>query len=341
MEPPPVQYVRTSDGVSIAFTVAGSGRTLVHMPWAWNHVQLYWLPGSTYRHVSEQFVSQFRVVHYDCRGSGLSSRGLPETHSMADYEHDLEAVIGRAAPEKFILLAPGFSGHPAVRYVVSHPERIEALILWSCRVRGVWGEVLGDLYLRDWDAFVDVSARSALEGDDAAQAKRVFREAITQADWIRRNAAAAASSIESAAPRLKVATLILAPSNSALAFGLEDHAKQLAALIPDSRLVLFDDAAGIGTPTTGSPAFTAIMAFLADLVPNERGSTVQVNDNGLSAREVEVLRLIAAGKSNPQIAEALVISINTVQRHVSNILAKTGAANRTEAAGHARDRGSV
>src|SRR3972149_5765692 len=60
---------------------------------------------------------------------------------------------------------------------------------------------------------------------------------------------------------------------------------------------------------------------------------------GLSQREVEVLRLIAAGRSNPQIADELVISLNTVQRHVSNILDKTGAANRTEAAGYARDKG--
>jgi DNA-binding NarL/FixJ family response regulator len=63
--------------------------------------------------------------------------------------------------------------------------------------------------------------------------------------------------------------------------------------------------------------------------------------NRLSIRETEVLRLIATGKSNPQIAAELVISLNTVQRHVSNILAKTGAANRTEAAGYARDRGLI
>ncbi|HEY4685682.1 MAG TPA: response regulator transcription factor, partial [Dehalococcoidia bacterium] len=61
----------------------------------------------------------------------------------------------------------------------------------------------------------------------------------------------------------------------------------------------------------------------------------------LSPREVEVLRLVAAGRSNPQIAGELVISINTVQRHVSNILAKTGLANRTEAAVYARDKGLV
>jgi DNA-binding NarL/FixJ family response regulator len=61
--------------------------------------------------------------------------------------------------------------------------------------------------------------------------------------------------------------------------------------------------------------------------------------DGLSVREVEVLRLVAAGKSNPQIADELVISLNTVQRHVSNILAKTGLANRTEAASYATRNG--
>ena len=64
-----------------------------------------------------------------------------------------------------------------------------------------------------------------------------------------------------------------------------------------------------------------------------------VSNSGLSRREIEVLRLIAAGKSNPQIADELVISLNTVQHHVSNILSKTGLANRTEAAAYAHRSG--
>jgi DNA-binding CsgD family transcriptional regulator len=55
----------------------------------------------------------------------------------------------------------------------------------------------------------------------------------------------------------------------------------------------------------------------------------------LSQREVEVLRLLAAGKSNRDIAEALYISLNTVATHVRNILTKTGTVNRTEAAAYA------
>jgi len=60
---------------------------------------------------------------------------------------------------------------------------------------------------------------------------------------------------------------------------------------------------------------------------------------GLSGREVEVLRLIAEGRSNRAIAEALFISPNTVLHHVSSIFAKTGVANRAEAAAYAIRRG--
>jgi DNA-binding CsgD family transcriptional regulator len=60
---------------------------------------------------------------------------------------------------------------------------------------------------------------------------------------------------------------------------------------------------------------------------------------GLTGREVEVLRLIAAGRSNRAIAQALYISPNTVLHHVSNIFTKTGVANRAEAAAYATRHG--
>jgi len=55
----------------------------------------------------------------------------------------------------------------------------------------------------------------------------------------------------------------------------------------------------------------------------------------LSQREVEVLRLLATGKSNRDIADILYISLNTVATHVRSILTKTGTMNRTEAAAYA------
>ncbi len=61
----------------------------------------------------------------------------------------------------------------------------------------------------------------------------------------------------------------------------------------------------------------------------------------LTSRELEVLRLLAAGQSNQRIAHDLVLALDTVKKHVSHVLAKLGAANRTEAAARARQLGLI
>jgi LuxR family maltose regulon positive regulatory protein len=61
----------------------------------------------------------------------------------------------------------------------------------------------------------------------------------------------------------------------------------------------------------------------------------------LTDRELDVLRLIAAGKSNQRIAHDLVVALDTVKTHVTHILGKLGAANRTEAAARARQLGLI
>jgi NarL family two-component system response regulator LiaR len=65
------------------------------------------------------------------------------------------------------------------------------------------------------------------------------------------------------------------------------------------------------------------------------------NPEPLTERETEVLRELASGKSNKEIAAALVIAEKTVRTHVSNILAKLGVASRTQAALHAVRSGLV
>jgi DNA-binding CsgD family transcriptional regulator len=70
-----------------------------------------------------------------------------------------------------------------------------------------------------------------------------------------------------------------------------------------------------------------------------RTQTVQAYHGDLSPREAEVLRLLAVGKSNRDIADTLCISLSTVATHVRSILRKTGAANRTEAAAYALRQG--
>jgi len=61
----------------------------------------------------------------------------------------------------------------------------------------------------------------------------------------------------------------------------------------------------------------------------------------LTARELEVLQLIAAGRSNRRIAGELFVSLDTVKKHVSHLLGKLGAANRTEAVTRARQFGLI
>ena len=77
-----------------------------------------------------------------------------------------------------------------------------------------------------------------------------------------------------------------------------------------------------------------------DLAELEAGA-VTTGGHGLSARELEVLRLVAAGKTNRDIASALFISEKTVARHLSNIFTKTGVNSRSAATAFAFENGLV
>jgi DNA-binding NarL/FixJ family response regulator len=81
------------------------------------------------------------------------------------------------------------------------------------------------------------------------------------------------------------------------------------------------------------PDADAASAFLRDL--GVKGRTGPKNVDLLSKRELEVLRLVAQGLSNPEIAARLFISAKTAGHHMSNILSKLGMRSRTEAAAYA------
>ena len=61
----------------------------------------------------------------------------------------------------------------------------------------------------------------------------------------------------------------------------------------------------------------------------------------LTSRELEVLEMVAAGRSNQAIAGQLVVTLDTVKKHVTHLLDKLGAANRTEAVTRARQLGLI
>lgn len=61
----------------------------------------------------------------------------------------------------------------------------------------------------------------------------------------------------------------------------------------------------------------------------------------VTPRELEVLALLAAGSPNPRIAQELVVTLDTVKKHVGHLLGKLGAANRTQAVARARQLGPI
>lgn len=75
-----------------------------------------------------------------------------------------------------------------------------------------------------------------------------------------------------------------------------------------------------------------------DAPTHGRGSTVA---HGLSDRELQVLRLVAAGRTNREVAGTLVLSEHTVRRHLQNIFVKLGVSSRTAAGAYAYEHGLV
>jgi len=83
---------------------------------------------------------------------------------------------------------------------------------------------------------------------------------------------------------------------------------------------------------SGEPVLhPTVMRKLIDLCKAPGTKHTETTANGLSEREVVVLKLAASGKSNKDIAEALTISLRTVQSHMRSIFNKLGVGSRSEA----------
>jgi len=104
-------------------------------------------------------------------------------------------------------------------------------------------------------------------------------------------------------------------------------------------ILLLEEAQSISTDL-GMPPLMARVSALQEKAASLPEKAPAYPD-GLTQREVEVLRLIASGKTDREIAEELFIGVRTVSTHVGNILNKTNSANRTEAASYANQQGLV
>ncbi len=128
---PEIRYVRTSDGVNIAYYALGQGLTLIVAPptpgetieGEWNVTAM--------RSIAEFASRVLRYVRYDPRGVG-SSDPHAGAFTIDVLLRDLEAVADALSPDEQIAIwGSGRSGPVAIAYAARHPERIAKLVLWS------------------------------------------------------------------------------------------------------------------------------------------------------------------------------------------------------------------
>ncbi len=356
---PRIRYAPTADGVSIAFWTLGEGVPLVYMAGGpWGHVELWDIPEC--RRWYERLAQKRMLVRYDVRGTGWSERDVSD-HSLDALMADVEAVVDRLGLDRFAMFGAFDAGPVAIAYAARHPERVSHLILWcswartsdirSPRIRAWLG-----LIDQDWELMTDTCAHLALgwpAGEVGRHAAQRLRERVSPEAARAALEAMGTFDVTELLPRLKAPTLVL--HRREIPWLPVDIARTVASRIPGGRLIVLE---GEGTaPYLGDSeaAAGAIDEFLgegkegrtdlreADAPASERDGAglAQGYPDALTAREVEVLRRLADGKTNTEIAEELYVSVRTVERHIANIYAKIGTRGRANATAYALTRGLI
>jgi DNA-binding CsgD family transcriptional regulator/tetratricopeptide (TPR) repeat protein len=175
---------------------------------------------------------------------------------------------------------------------------------WLATARGEASRIEGRPDTDAWRAAADLW-RSLADRYEAAVADVRLAEAVLRAEGIRGD----------------VASMLRSAHATAWALGAVPLRQEIERLAGRARIALeAEQAPAEATPRTVSK-------------PAEAGSAVGPTKRlGLSAREIEVLRLVAAGQSNGEIGERLFITRKTAAVHVTHILDKLGVSNRVEAA---------
>ncbi len=358
MEAPPIRYAKTVDGVRIAYWVIRDGPTaIVQLPYPWAHLRNEWgVPEIASWH--ERLSAGRTLIAYDGRGGGMSERpGLPNPERR--FGLDLAAVLDAVGVHRAAILATWMHAWTAMGFARKFPDRVSHLVLWGSAVRGadLYGGAVtaaAEMGTADGWQYARLVARSFLGWDAGDVVDRYIEATLGAAPRVpggapgangsRRIDAAQAFDGTELAAEVRAPTLVLHARENT--FVSEESAAGLAAAIPGAQLVVLDGESLFLPVEVADQALAAINAFIEETsAPREpvAGTSRAVAGaapgppypDGLSPREVEVLRLVAMGATNAEIAERLVISINTVMRHVSHIFDKTGATNRVEATRYA------
>jgi DNA-binding CsgD family transcriptional regulator/pimeloyl-ACP methyl ester carboxylesterase len=330
----------------MAFHTLGDGPALV-MLWAYHvsHLALNWnVP--LHRGAIEFFARYFTVVNLDFRGAGLSERRITRL-SLDTFAEDLDAVLRALGLDRVALVAVGPMMVVACHIAAMSPDRVSSLVSIEGGESEVNRRVLG---LRHVNPKVESYMRGALFGgiEDrhaVASLAAVAREALEP------DALQCWENVLNDSDLLEIAARVTAPTlyvnvaddeviPLAAARALVSRMRQATLLSVPGRspMDVWRDRAGVQQVARFIAKHFGIERGVERAQRQERKSRV-VHPTGLSEREADVLRLLAAGKSNQQIADELFISLNTVSHHLRNIFAKTGTSNRTAAASFAHQHG--
>jgi pimeloyl-ACP methyl ester carboxylesterase/DNA-binding CsgD family transcriptional regulator len=351
-----IHFCKAADGVRIAYASVGSGPVLVKAPNWLTHLEYEW-QSPVWRHWWQDLAQDHTVIRFDQRGSGLSEWDVDDW-SFEARVLDLEAVVADAGADEFALLGISQGASVAIEYAVRHPEKVTHLVLVGGFARGrlkrgVPRDVQ-DAYLtlirQEWGKD-NPAYRQMFTGTFMPEATPEQTRWFNELQRISTSATNAARIFEASGqvdvmdrlPLVCVPTLVLhARGDERIDF---EHGSLLARLIPGAHFVPLDSRNHL--TLEDEPAWKVLVGnvrhFLATGKPLPEAPVYAAAPSTevlpLTPREIEVLRLIAAGRSNQEIAQELVISFNTVTNHVKNILGKTGTGNRTEAASYAFQHG--
>jgi DNA-binding CsgD family transcriptional regulator/energy-coupling factor transporter ATP-binding protein EcfA2 len=119
-----------------------------------------------------------------------------------------------------------------------------------------------------------------------------------------------------------------------------EHAAALAeSPDPDDRLAALNELDALGAKPLAAAVRAGLRRLGVTRIPRGPVAATRHNPAGLTARQLEVLRLLSTGLTNPEIADRLVLSTRTVDSHVAAVFDKLGIANRREAASRAAELG--
>ncbi len=347
-------FYKSFDGVRLAYTSAGRGPAMLEVATWLNHLENDWKSPVWGPRLAE-LSKRFTLTRYDGRGCGLSDHDV-ENVSFEAALGDLEAVADAAGLKQFILLGCCQGSGLAIAYAARHPERVSQLILYGAFARGRLrrnptpqdlDEIETMLKLvhlgwgRDNPAFRQVYTTTFIP-DSKPDQYRWFTElqrlSTSSDNAVRLIRGFDAMDVSEALAQIRSPTLVLHARNDCrVPFAEGQH---VASSIAGAEFVPLDSRNHILLQQ--QPAwrdfFTEIDRFL-------RGHHQEEAVSGdaelleLTAREREVLDLIARGHDNAQIAKTLALSDKTVRNHINSIFGKLGAPNRAQAIVRAREAG--